>query len=467
MLRFGRLRVGLVVDGDVEVHVLRVLTEHPAQTALDDVGDLEGECRIVGHHRRVGRRQQQGVAVGVLESLAGQCGAPGGRTQHEAAGHLVGRGPEAVAGALESEHRIEDVDRDHWFVVRRIRRPDGGERCGRARLVDALVQDLALLALGVGEHQLGVHRCVELAVAVIDLQARKPRVHPEGAGLVGDDRHDARSDVAVAQQLFEYPDRRHSGSHVLVSRPGLERLIDLAGRKRQRLGLGAALRQESAEGGAPVQQIANLRRLRARMIVGREVRVLLELGVAEWDLHRVTEIFKVLQCKLFHLVGCVAALKVRTQGVTLDRLGEDHRGLPLVFHRSPVGPVDLPVVVAAALEVPDLAIADVGHQRLGPRVTAEEVLPNVGSVVGLVGLEVAVGRGVHQIDQGAVGIGLQQGVPLAAPHHLDHVPAGTPKEGFQFLNDLAVAAHRSIEALQVAVHHEGQVVQALQCGDVG
>ena len=89
------------------------------------------------------------------------------------------------------------------------------------------------------------------------------------------------------------------------------------------------------------------------------------------------------------------------------------------------------------------------------------MLPNVGPVVGLVGLEVTIGRGVHQIDQGAVGIGLQQGIPLAAPHHLDHVPAGTPEERLQFLNDLAVAAHRPVEALQIAIHHEGQVVQAL------
>ena len=310
VLGFCRLRVGLVVDGHVEIHVFRVLTEHPAQAALDDVGDLVGEGRVVGHYRRVGRGQQQGVAVGVLQPLAGQGGPAGGCAQHESAGHLVGRGPEAVAGALESEHRVKDVDRNHRFVVRRIRRPDRGEGCGRAGLVDALVQDLALLALGVGEHQLGVHRGVELAVAVVDLQARKPRVHPEGAGLVGDDRHDARSDVGVAQQLLEHPDRRHGGGHVLVARPGLERLIDLAGRKRQRLGLGAALRQESAEGGPPVQQIANLRRLRARMVVGRKIGILLELGIAERDLHRVAEILKILQRKLFHLVGRVAALKV-------------------------------------------------------------------------------------------------------------------------------------------------------------
>ena len=259
MLRLGRLRVGLVVDGDVEVDVLRVLPEHPRQTALHDVGYLVGEGRVVGHHRGVGRGQQQRVAVGVLQALAGQGGPAGGRPQHEAAGHLVGGGPEAVSGALETEHRVEDVDRDHRLVVRRIRRSDGGERGARPRLVDALVQDLALLALLVGQHQLGVDRGVELAVAVVDLQAWKPRVHPEGAGLIGDDRHDARTDVGVAEEFLEHPHRRHGGGHILLPRTGLERLEDISRRQRQRFAPGATLRQEAAQRGAPVQQIADLR----------------------------------------------------------------------------------------------------------------------------------------------------------------------------------------------------------------
>ena len=247
VLGLGRLQIGLVVDGDVEVDVLRVLAEHPRQTTLDDVGDLVGEGRVVSHDRRIGRGEQQGVAVGVLQPLAGQGGASGSRPQYEAAGHLVGSSPEAVAGALETEHRIEDVDRNHRLVVRGIRRPDRGERRGRARLIDALVQDLALLAFFVGQHQLGVDRGVKLAVSVVNLQTWKPRVHAEGAGLVGDDRHDARADVGIAQQFLEHSHGRHGGGHILLPRTGLERLIDIARRQRQCLGLRATLRKEAAQ----------------------------------------------------------------------------------------------------------------------------------------------------------------------------------------------------------------------------
>ena len=127
-----------------------------------------------------------------------------------------------------------------------------------------------------------------------------------------------------------------------------------------------------------------------------------------------------------------------------------------------VGGVDLAVVVATALEVPDLGVGHLLDERLGARVAAEEVVADVGAVVGLVGLVVAVGRGVHQVHQRAVTVGVQQRVPLAAPHHLDDVPARTAEERLQLLDDLAVAAYRAVQALQVAVDDERQVVQAFQ-----
>ena len=167
-----------------------------------------------------------------------------------------------------------------------------------------------------------------------------------------------------------------------------------------------------------------------------------------------------MQRKLFHLVGGIAALEVGAQGVALDGLGQDHRRLALVLHRRPVGRIDLAVVVAAPLEAPDVGVGDVVHQRLGAGVAAEEVLTHVGAVVGLVGLEVPVGGGVHQVHQRGVFVSVQQHVPLAAPDHFDDVPARASEEGLEFLDDLAVTAHRSVEALQVAVHHEGQIVES-------
>ncbi|PQM48084.1 hypothetical protein C1Y40_01720 [Mycobacterium talmoniae] len=466
VVRLGRLHVGLVVDGQVEEHVFRVLAVHPGQPAFDDVRDLVGERRIVGDHRRIRGRQQQRMAVGVLQTLPGQGGAPGGGAQQEAAGHLVAGRPQAVAGALESEHRIEDVERDHRHVVGGIRGAHRREAGRRPGLVDALVQDLADFAFLVGQHQFGVHRGVQLPVAVVDLQRREPRVHPEGAGLVGNDRYQPRADFLVPQQFLEDPHGGHGGGHLLVARALLHRGVGVAAGQGQCLGLGATLRHETAQGATAVEQVADLRRVRAGVVVRRQVRVVVQLLVGDRDSHGIPEVLEVLQPELLHLVGGVAAGEVGAQPVALDGLGQDHRRLTLVLDGRSVGRVQLAVVVAAALEVPDLLIGQVGDQRLGARVAAEEVVAHVAAVVGLIGLVVPVGGDVHQVDQRAVLVGVQQRIPLPAPHHLDDVPAGTAEERFQLLDDLAVAAHRAVQALQVAVDHEGQVVQRVQRRDV-
>ena len=134
-------------------------------------------------------------------------------------------------------------------------------------------------------------------------------------------------------------------------------------------------------------------------------------------------------------------------------------GWPTWWTGGVIRGVHLLVIVAAALERPDLVVAHRRRQRLGARIAAEEVFANVGAVVGLVGLVVAVRRGVHQVHQGAVLVGVQQRVPLAPPDHLDDVPACATEERLQFLDDLAVAADRTVEALQIAVDDVGQVVQ--------
>ena len=136
-------------------------------------------------------------------------------------------------------------------------------------------------------------------------------------------------------------------------------------------------------------------------------------------------------------------------------------GCPLCSIGRLVRREHLAVVVAAALEVPDLVVRVALDELGGAGVPAEEVLPDVRAALGLVGLEVAVGRGVHESQQRAIGVAGEDVVPLAAPDDLDDVPAGAAEVALQLLDDLAVAADRAVEALQVAVDDEGQVVEPL------
>ena len=399
------------------------------------------------------------MAVLVLQALAVERRAPGGRAEHEAARHLVAGRPEGVTGALEPEHRVEDVDRDHRDAVRRVGRRDRRPGRRRACLVDALVQDDAGGVLLVGEHELAVDRGVALAVGGVDLRGREQRVHAEGARLVGDDGNEPPADLGVLHQLLEQPHEGHRGGDLLLAGPTAHDVVDRVAGEDQRRGRRAARRQVAAQGPAPLVQVLDV----GRVVAGVEVRRqrLVERLVGDVEGQPVAEAEQVVLLQLLHLVRRVAALEVRAEGPALDGLGEDDGRLAGVLGRGLVGGEHLPVVVPAAAQPPDLLVGHRLDHRAGAGIPAEEVLADEGAVLGLVGLVVAVRGVVHQVDQGAVGVLGQQGVPLAAPDHLDDVPAGAAEVGLELLDHLAVAPDRPVQALQVAVDDERQVVELL------
>ena len=67
--------------------------------------------------------------------------------------------------------------------------------------------------------------------------------------------------------------------------------------------------------------------------------------------------------------------------------------------------------------------------------------------------------------QHAIGVALEERIPVAAPDALDDVPAGTAEDGLELLDDLTVAADRAVEPLEVAIDHEDQVVELFARGE--
>ena len=152
----------------------------------------------------------------------------------------------------------------------------------------------------------------------------------------------------------------------------------------------------------------------------------------------------------------------RPERPALDGLGEDHRRRALVLGRGLVRGVDLAVVVAAAAE---LARA---RRRSGARPACAAAGPGRRSARGCRRRPRPRTSGTRRrassfilLDEHAVDVAGEQLVPLAAPDDLDDVPAGAAEQRLELLDDLAVAAHRAVEALQVAVDDEGQVVEPL------
>jgi hypothetical protein len=93
------------------------------------------------------------------------------------------------------------------------------------------------------------------------------------------------------------------------------------------------------------------------------------------------------------------------------------------------------------------------------------MLAHVGAALDRVLLVLPVHDLAQPPHEQAVGVALEQRIPVTAPDALDDVPAGAAEHGFQLLDDLAVAAHRPVEALQVAVDDEDQVVELLARGE--
>ncbi len=169
----------------------------------------------------------------MLQALTAQRGAAGSGAQQEAARALVGGGPDRVAHALEAEHRVIDIEGQHGDAVHAVaggRRRPAGDGAG---LADALFQDLAVQRLAVGQHRADVLRLIALAHAGIDADLLEQVGHAEGARLVRDDGHDARTQLFVLQQVAQQSDESHGGGHLLAARIGGEGRIRSEGRHGQ------------------------------------------------------------------------------------------------------------------------------------------------------------------------------------------------------------------------------------------
>ena len=229
------------------------------------------------------------------------------------------------------------------------------------------------------------------------------------------------------------------------------------GRRRQGGSTDDPLRDRPAEDPPALQEVLDLLGLGPRVVVRR----LLERRVGDRQLETVAEDLELGLVELLGLVRDVARLHAGSQGPALDRVGEDDGGRALVLDGRAIGGVDLAIVVAAAAQLREVVVREVLDHLAQARVGPEEVLADVGAAGDRELLELAVERLVHLLDQEPIDVPCQQLVPLAAPDDLDDVPAGAAEGGFQLLDDLAVAADRPVEALQVAVDDEGQVVEAL------
>jgi hypothetical protein len=160
-------------------------------------------------------------------------------------------------------------------------------------------------------------------------------------------------------------------------------------------------------------------------------------------------------------VGDVLAFTRLANPVALDRSRQNHCRLARCFNGGLVGCVNLDGIVSAERQLLQLLVGQMLDHVEQLRVGTPEMLSNVLAGFDRVLLILAVDDLAHAFDQQAVVILLEQRVPLAAPDDLDDVPACAAEGGLELLDDLAVAANGTIEALQIAIDDEDQVVELL------
>ncbi len=121
--------------------------------------------------------------------------------------------------------------------------------------------------------------------------------------------------------------------------------------------------------------------------------------------------------------------------------------------------------MAAAAQPIDVFIAHAGDELPQLRVLVEEVLAVEAPIGGGIHLEFTVDGLVQALEQDAFLIAREERIPVRSPEELEHVPARAGEQALQLLHDRAVAAHRAIEPLQIAVDDEDQVVEPLARGE--
>src|SRR5207237_3450966 len=93
-------------------------------------------------------------------------------------------------------------------------------------------------------------------------------------------------------------------------------------------------------------------------------------------------------------------------------------------------------------------------------ILAEEMLADVRAGFDGIFHVLPIDNLAHALHQQPALVGGQERIPVASPNDFYDVPAGAAESRLQLLDDLAVATHRPVQTLQVAVDDEDKIVES-------
>jgi len=181
--------------------------------------------------------------------------------------------------------------------------------------------------------------------------------------------------------------------------------------------------------------------------------------IGNGDAEAAAEMAQFLFIQLFLLVSDVPALAGLAHAIPFDGASQNNRRRAIMLYRSFVCGIYLDRIMATQPHLFQFFIRIILHHFKQTGIRAVKMLADISAAAYRVILVIAVHHLVHAPLQQTLCVFCQQRIPVAAPDHLDRIPAGAAEHLFQFLDDLAVAAHRPVQSLQVAVDNENEIVQ--------
>ena len=98
---------------------------------------------------------------------------------------------------------------------------------------------------------------------------------------------------------------------------------------------------------------------------------------------------------LLHLVRGVSRFEVRAQCPALYCLCQNDRRLTVALRRGLIGGEEFAIIMATALEAPNLLIAPICYESSGAWIATEEMLAHISATFGFKCLVIAIGRAIH------------------------------------------------------------------------
>ena len=228
-------------------------------------------------------------------------------------------------------------------------------------------------------------------------------------------------------------------------------------RHRHGLHIGRTLRHGATQRCTTLGQIAHGRQLGS----GSDERELSGLIVRQGQPEPVSKFDQRITIELLVLMRGHAPLRRAAHAEALLRMSQDDRGRARMSGCGVIGRIELHRVMSTTRQSIDLLIGHACRQRTQGIALPKEAFAIEGTVGGRISLELTIHGARKGIDQRALGVAREQSIPVTAPDQLDHMPSRAGEQGFEFIHDAPVAPHRPIQTLQIAVHHEHQVVEPL------